>query len=123
MTTATKHREQPAALGHLNPDDILTLTQIMARNGDVPANVGGWVLVDGYAGATHRANGVVGEVAGQYGDWYVCVQGCDALSLPHSHPDYVPSAGTAWAHVPRPQDIDWGYVPSQYYTRDGWRIG
>lgn len=113
--------------GHLNPDEVVTLTQIMAVNGHVPANVGGWRFADGYAGATPRMNGVVGEVASSTdmnGDvtCYVCVSGSDVLSLPNTHPDYKPGPGTIWVTVPQPSQIDWRYVRPEYHRRDGWRV-
>ena len=106
----------------LNPDEVITMTQIMAVNGHVPANVGGWRMSDGYAGAVHRTNGVVGEVV--YGDdtAYVCVSGCTTLQLPNTHPDYTPPPGTVWAAVPKPDQIDWRYVRDTYHSREGWRV-
>ena len=105
---------------------IVTLTQIMAVNGHVP-RYGGWVWSEEYAGATHRINGVVGEVV--YGpnlpsgrSVYVCVQGCADLLLPNNHPDYRPTCSTIWVQVPKSAGIDWNYVRRQYHTRDGWKI-
>jgi len=106
----------------LNPDDVVTMTQVMACNGDVPTNVGGWRLSEGYAGGTQRMNGVLGEVARSGDTVYVCVRGCLTVRLPNTHPDYTPSVGTVWASVPSPEVIDWRYVPVVYHSRDGWRL-
>lgn len=106
----------------LNPDDVVLLTQIMAWNGDVPANVGGWRMNGSYAGATERLNGVLGEVAHSNDTFYVCIVPCLALKLPNSHPDYVPSHSASWVAVPSPTMIDWRYVPKVYHSRDGWRL-
>ena len=99
----------------LNHDDVISMTQIMAKNGDVPANVGGWAVSEGYAGSVQRHNGILGEVVRDGESVYVCVRECQDLALPNAHPQYRPSPGTAWARVPRAADIDWRYVPAKYH--------
>lgn len=117
MNTVLTHQPQ------LSREDAVLLTQIMARNGEVPPTASGWVWVAEYAGDVHRPNGVLGEVARSGESVYVCVSGCDVLALPNSHPDCRPSCGTVWVRVPRPADIDWRYVPSKYRDSASWRIG
>lgn len=106
----------------INPNEVVVMTQIMAVNGDVPANVGGWRLSEGYAGSVQRRNGVVGEVAYDGDAAYVCVSGCTQLALPNTHPDYKPCPATLWVSVPRPGSIDWRCVPEVYHDREGWRV-
>lgn len=109
----------------MNYNEIVSLTQIMAVNGDVPRNVGGWQWSEGYAGGVHRRNGSLGEVAYSTDmegarTAHVCIRGCTALCLPSDHADFVPTEETVWATVPRTPDMR--FVSSQYHTRDGRRV-
>jgi hypothetical protein len=106
----------PTTIGHINPDEVITLTQIMAVNGHVPCNVGGWRMRE------RHGNGIVGQVDHTGSVAYVCVSGSSTLCLPNTHPDYTPNAGTVWASVPRPDAIDWRYVLPRYHRRAGWRL-
>lgn len=113
-------------MNHYSYDDMILLTQILAANGDVPANVGGWRLHEGRPrGALDLyadRNGVLGEVMEVNGLAFVCVSPCLDLMLPNTHPDYRPVPATVWAAVPEPDQVDWRYVPQQYHRRDGWRV-
>lgn len=113
----------PESIGHLNYNEVIVLTQIMTVNGDIPADCGGWKSNSDYVGGHQRENGVLGECDyDDQGTAYVCVRACLGLSLPNTHPDYVPVLPPRWVIVPQFQSIDWRYVPQQYHRREGWRL-